>query len=180
MVKTVKREIKLVSIKRKSFSDPVKGVKVARRIISSGQNCVEIFLWRAIGLCVVMEWPKWFIELDQQFSEDTIFTPVGQYQRLPAFPDDFVSSQELNTELFLQTYIWTSSGPIQLQLHKQINHPRVPFLSFRRNARVLRANLCPHSHELPQTRWFYPFCFLQRAPGPYYNLSHNWVLLWRI
>lgn len=44
MVKTVKREIKLVSIKRKSFSDPAKGVNVARRIISSGQNCVEIFL----------------------------------------------------------------------------------------------------------------------------------------
>lgn len=43
MVKTVKREIKLVSIKRKS-AKTVKGVNVAGRIISSGQNCVEIFL----------------------------------------------------------------------------------------------------------------------------------------
>lgn len=55
MVKKVKREIKLVSIKRKSFSDPVKGVYVARRIISSEQNSVEVFLSMAIGLCVVME-----------------------------------------------------------------------------------------------------------------------------
>lgn len=47
-----------------------------------------------IGICAVMEEQKGSMQLDQRFSEDTIFTSVGQYQRLPAVPDDFVSSQE--------------------------------------------------------------------------------------
>lgn len=101
----VKREIKLVSIKRNRFFHPVKGVYVTRRIIASEQNYVDNFLRMAVSLCVVMECPKWSIPLDQQFSEDTIFTPAGEYQRLPAVPDDFMSSQELKTGLFLQAYI---------------------------------------------------------------------------